>query len=204
MNKTITASIALAIALMSAQPFATPASAMNDQGTAVPVEQERNFYDEYVKQFVHNENGEIIGTTRETSLNQDWLKKVAERYSLTVDGQNVDAGAVLDGNCLLIPLRPVMEGIGYELTWDAKNKSVEAVKGALWTSMKLNKDQYNYAKMPIQLGKAPVIKENRMYVPLQFAAEVLKADVSLNEQGDVTIQSGRISSRKIPSGACIG
>ncbi|WGU96148.1 copper amine oxidase N-terminal domain-containing protein [Paenibacillus dendritiformis] len=189
MNKTITASIALAIALMSAQPLAAPASAMNDQRTAVPVAQERNFYDAYVKQFVHNDNGEIIGTTRETRLNQDWLKIVSERYSLTVDGQRVDAGAVLDGNYLLIPLRPVMEEMGYELTWNAENKSVEAVKGALWTGVELNKDQYNYAKMPIELGKAPVIKENRMYVPLQFAGEVLKADVSLNEQGDVTIQS---------------
>lgn len=153
------------------------------------MEQERNFYNEYVKQFVHNESGEIIGTTRETSLNKDWLKLVSERYSLTVDGKSVDAGAVLDGNYLLIPLRPVTEGIGYELTWNAKNKSVEAVKGALWTSVELNKDQYQYAKMPIQLGKAPVLKENRMYVPLQFASEVLKADVTLNEHGDITIQS---------------
>lgn len=189
MNKTIAASIALAIALTSAQPFAAPASAMNDQGTAVPVEQERNFYDEYVKQFVHNENGEIIGTTPGTSLNKDWLKLVSERQSLTVDGQNVDAVIVLDGNYLLIPLRPVMESAGYDLTWNAKKKSVEAVKGALWTSVELNKDQYNYAKMPIRLGKAPVLKDKTMYVPLQFATEVLKADVSLNEQGDVTIQS---------------
>ncbi|WP_374016343.1 stalk domain-containing protein [Paenibacillus thiaminolyticus] len=189
MNKAIAASIALAIALAAAQPFAAPVNAMNEQGTSVPVEQERNLYDAYMKQFVHNENGEIIGTTRETSLNKDWQKKVSERYSLTVDGKSVDAGAVLDGNYLLIPLRPVMEEIGYELTWNAKSKSAEAVKGELLTSVELNKEQYNYAKMPIQLGKAPVLKDNRMYVPLQFASEVLKADVTLNEQGDITIES---------------
>ena len=189
MNKAIAASIALAIALAAAQPFAAPVNAMNEQGTAVPVEQERDFYDKYMKQFVHNENGEIIGTTRETSPNTDWLHNVSARNSLTVDGQSVDADIVLDGNYLLIPLRPVMEGIGYELTWNAKNKSAEAVKGPLWTSVELNKDRYPYAKMPIQLGKAPMLKDKMMYVPLQFASEVLKADVSLNEQGDITIQS---------------
>lgn len=189
MNKAIAASLALAIALAAAQPLAAPVNAMNEQGTAVPVEQERDFYDKYMKQFVYNENGEIMGTTRETSLNTDWLHNVSERNSLTVDGQSVDADIVLDANYLLIPLRPVMEGIGYELTWNGKNKSVEAVKGPLSTSVELNKDQYEYAKMPLQLGKAPGLMDNRMYVPLQFASEVLKADVTLNEQGDITIQS---------------
>ncbi|MBN3522574.1 copper amine oxidase N-terminal domain-containing protein [Paenibacillus apiarius] len=190
MNKTIAASIALAIGLMSAQAFAAPVNAMNAQGAVtVPMEQERNFYDKYVKQFVHNESGEIIGTTREASLNKEWLHKVSERKSLVIDGQNVAVNIAVDGQYLLVPLRPIMDSLGYKLTWNAEHKSIEAAKGAQWTSVQQNKDQYNFAKMPIQLGKAPVMKDNMMYVPLQFVSEVLKAGVTLDEQGNITIQS---------------
>ncbi|MCE5171161.1 copper amine oxidase N-terminal domain-containing protein [Paenibacillus profundus] len=196
LNKTVAAALALAIGLMSAQAFAAPVQAMNDQGAVnSPVEQERDFYDKYVKQFVRNDNGEIIGSTRETSLNKEWLHKVSERKNLVIDGQSVAANIAVDGQYLLVPLRTVMDSLGYDLKWNAEHKSIEATKGAQWTSVQLNKDQYNFAKMPIQLGKASVLKDNMMYVPLQFVSEVLKADVTLDEQGNITIQS---QSEQIP------
>lgn len=88
---------------------------------------------------------------------------------------------------IMIPLRLVGESLGYEVSWNQETKTAELVKGAQWTSVTIGQDRYSFAKMLVELGTAPVIIDSRTYVPLNFAEEILKANVERVEDGTIRI-----------------
>lgn len=89
---------------------------------------------------------------------------------------------VIDG-VKMIPLRLVAENLGYELTWNQESKSAELVKGPQWTSVTIGQDRYNFAKMLVELGTAPVLVDSKTYVPMNFIEEILKAKVDVVPEG---------------------
>lgn len=44
-------------------------------------------------------------------------------------------------------------------------------------------NNYNFAKMAVKLGTAPVIIDSKTYVPTNFIEEILKAEVEAIEDG---------------------
>lgn len=74
----------------------------------------------------------------------------------------------------MIPLRHVLEAVGYEVQWIAEEKAVEIKKGAQWTKIYIGKNRYTRNKMaPFELSAAPTIVSNRTFVPVEFYHEVL-------------------------------
>ncbi|WP_186445652.1 stalk domain-containing protein [Paenibacillus cremeus] len=97
---------------------------------------------------------------------------------------------VNDKGITMIPLRLVSEALGYKLTWNGDTRSVELTQGAEWTSVQEGKDRYTFAKVaPFELGAAPLIQADKMYVPLDFVTKVLKADMKIDAQGMITIST---------------
>lgn len=79
---------------------------------------------------------------------------------------------IIDGK-MMLPLRVVLEELGFEVTWNQENKSVEMVRGAQWTKITIGENSYFKNKMaPIALSEAPVIIENRTMVPVEFFYEI--------------------------------
>ncbi|WP_409343155.1 PdaC/SigV domain-containing protein [Paenibacillus sp. MBLB4367] len=100
----------------------------------------------------------------------------------------------------LVPLRVIAEALGYELTWNDEQKAVELSKGAQWTTVRVDKDEYAYNKMaPIALGAAPVIREDgRMFVPVAFFSDILKADVKVGADSIAIQAAGPAASNTQP------
>ena len=92
-----------------------------------------------------------------------------------------------DEGVKMIPLRVVAEALGFEVTWNAEDKSVEVVKGSNWSTIKIGRNVYNFAKMLIRLESAPVLVEGSTYVPMSYAEQVLQANVEVSENGSVII-----------------
>lgn len=76
----------------------------------------------------------------------------------------------------MIPLRQITEELGYELTWNNKDRSVELIKGPLYHLVKIGSNDYNFAKMIVKLDKAPVLKSSNTFVPMNFLNEGLKLE----------------------------
>lgn len=87
----------------------------------------------------------------------------------------------------MIPLRFVAEELGYEVKWNAESRTVEIMKGPQWSLITIGKDSYNFARMHIELGTAPIIINDRTFVPLNFAEQVLISEVEMMEDGVVKI-----------------
>lgn len=79
----------------------------------------------------------------------------------------------------MLPLRQIAEALGYEVTWDNEAKRAELVKGAHYTAVTIGEDNYNFARMLVSLGTAPVLKDSRTFVPYDFLQEVLKVNVEI-------------------------
>lgn len=94
-----------------------------------------------------------------------------------------------DSGMLMIPLRVSAEALGYTIQWDTERQAAEINRGSQWTILQQGKDEYAYNKMaPLSLGEAPVIRnDGKMYVPLTFFSDVLKAEVT-SDGGTVSIQ----------------
>ncbi|MCM3129355.1 copper amine oxidase N-terminal domain-containing protein [Paenibacillus provencensis] len=116
----------------------------------------------------------------------------ASKVSITVNGQAIDAGYVLaDAEHPMIPVRALAEALGMELTWVKDSKTAELTKGNVWTAIATGKDQYNVNRMYVELGQVPVIAQGKQYVPLNFASEVLHANVK-TEGASVTITTEEV------------
>lgn len=88
---------------------------------------------------------------------------------------------------IMIPLRIVSEALGYEVTWNQETKTAELVRGSIWSAVTIGEDKYNYARMYIELGTAPILQDSTTYVPVNFAEQVLLAQVELLEDGSIRI-----------------
>ena len=89
---------------------------------------------------------------------------------------------------VMLPLRQVAEILGYEVKWSKENQSIELTKGAQWTQVKIGEDDYNFARMKVQLGTAPELKDSTTYIPLDFINEILKANVEITKDGIISIR----------------
>ncbi len=71
----------------------------------------------------------------------------------------------------MVPIRAISESLGYKVTWNNDERSVEIDNEV---SLKIEQNNYlNYEKTQIELETAPVIVNDHTYVPLSFFKEVL-------------------------------
>lgn len=95
---------------------------------------------------------------------------------LWVKGKYVesDAAPYIENNRTLVPIRVITENLLYEVGWQGKERKVTVGdKVTLWigkTTALLNGEEKT-------LDVAPVIKENRTFVPLRFIAEAFQETV---------------------------
>ncbi|OXM83579.1 stalk domain-containing protein [Paenibacillus rigui] len=113
---------------------------------------------------------------------------------LAVNGKPLPSGEaqayVNDAGVTMLPLRAVTEALGYKLTWNAEKRQAELSKGAQWTAVQEGKDSYTINKMaPVQLGTAPILHTEKLYVPLAFFSDILKLDVTKANGGGIHIQA---------------
>lgn len=110
-------------------------------------------------------------------------KTISVMDKLMIEGKEfkLDYEIYEEDDHYMVALRPIGEALGYEVKWNNEERSAELTKGAQWTKVTIGEDNYNFAKMLVKLGKAPVIKDNKTYVPVEFIEEVLKLEIEVNE-----------------------
>lgn len=109
-------------------------------------------------------------------------KMDSQPIQIQVNGKAVgeDGFQLADGKEAMLPIRAVTEALGFQLTWHQESYSVELVKGAQWTLVKTGEDQYSINKMYTSLGTAPVLQNDKLYVPVSFVSKVLHTPVKVD------------------------
>ncbi|HWP80820.1 MAG TPA: copper amine oxidase N-terminal domain-containing protein [Candidatus Acidoferrum sp.] len=106
---------------------------------------------------------------------------------LVVGGKTVEAppAFVSDDGAVMVPLRAIAEALGYEVTWEGATGTVY-LNTAI--SLQIGQDNYVYMRMaPITLGAAPVLRDSRTFVPLNYFREVLGLNNAYFAEGQIVI-----------------
>ena len=94
--------------------------------------------------------------------------KSFETAVITVNGKAIKApGAYMTSDgFVMVPVRAIAEALDLTVIWFGDTKTVQIGKSLSCT---IGKDAYAYNRMaPVQLGTAPVIKNDSTFVPIEF------------------------------------
>ncbi len=102
-----------------------------------------------------------------------YLKIGDKNYTVNTEALTADVAPEIIGNSTYVPLRFVAEALKAQVDWDENNKIAKIVLGEINLEMTLNQT------IP-GLDVAPVLKDDRLLVPLRYVSEQLKASVEWN------------------------
>lgn len=110
-------------------------------------------------------------------------------HTFTVDAEKVRK----DGDVVMLPLRSVSEGLGYEVGWSDELQKITVGTVPMGVNFVLGENKYNKSRMtPFTLEKAPEMvifgDYGVTYVPASFFTEILWAEVVENEDGTVIVR----------------
>lgn len=121
----------------------------------------------------------------------------ANEIRITLDDQPVifDTAPFIEKDRVLVPVRGILESLGYTVHWQEHTQSVLAMNEDMTISLQINSDTANVNGYDIPVDAPAKIKDSRTYVPLRFLAEYSGADVRWNGgTSTVSIYSQEISS----------
>jgi hypothetical protein len=78
---------------------------------------------------------------------------------------------------VMVPLRVVVEGLGYVVGWDDEQKKVTVAKGTDVHLLNIGNQLYDQSKLSV----APVIKDEKTFVPIEYFEKILGATYEVNE-----------------------
>ena len=101
------------------------------------------------------------------------------KADIAVNGEVIESpGAFMDdGGILMVPVRAVAEALGLPVVWFDDTRTVQI---GINLSFAIGLDSYSFARMaPISLGAAPVIKDDRTFVPVNLFAMLSNSEYTV-------------------------
>ena len=122
----------------------------------------------------------VLDSKRDNALS--YLKSRISTINLTLNGKRVrNSDIYFRNNELMLPIRNVAEAFNLDLSWDSKTRTASLDDKAIVAKATTNDYYYSYGAMAdIRLDITPEVRNGRMYVPLDFLSEVLKANVGMD------------------------
>ncbi len=82
----------------------------------------------------------------------------------------------------LVPVKAVLEALGYTIERDVNTDRLEIRKGAQWTAITVGKNAYTKNRMaPVKLSSPPLDLGGNVYVPAEFLVEILGINTRVEE-----------------------
>ena len=119
----------------------------------------------------------VLDSKRDNALSS--LKSRVSTINLTLNGKKVKTTDIyFRNNELMLPIRNVAQAFDLSLSWDQNTRTASLDDKAIVSKATANDYYYSYGSFAdIRLDITPEIKNCKMYVPLDFLSEVLKANV---------------------------
>lgn len=99
--------------------------------------------------------------------------------SVTLDGRALtfEAAPVIENGRVMVPMRGILQPLGYTVRWEEASQTVSAEKDAVSISLTLGKNAAIVGGENVPLDAPAHILHERTFVPLRFLAEYSGADV---------------------------
>lgn len=117
----------------------------------------------------------------------------AKDVTVQLDGKALSCrhAPVIENDRVLVPMRDIMEPLGYEVIWNEKDRSIAAKDADTTMYLTINHAYATVNNNQVVLDAAPRIIDDITMVPLRFMADYSSASVSWNPNTyTVSIQRG--------------
>ncbi|MCX7747674.1 MAG: stalk domain-containing protein [Clostridia bacterium] len=94
---------------------------------------------------------------------------------------------------LMVPFRYVFEALGGTVEWDGNKKTVKGIKNSNVIQFRLNERIADVNGKAVSMDVAPLIRQDRVLVPLRFSAENLNAQVEFSKETNTVTISTKIT-----------
>jgi lysozyme len=161
-------------------------------------------------------SGSATGTANPLALTMDDNKSVLATFEKSVDpnqhiitlsvgslvahldGQVVtlDTPPVIVSSRTLVPLRPIIEGLGGAITWVSETRSVEVEFNGTTLLLQIGNRTAVVNGKPVQMDVPATIMNGRTMLPVRFVSEHLGADVQweeLTKTVTITVSSATVT-----------
>lgn len=98
-----------------------------------------------------------------------------------------DQEPFIQGGRALVPIRAISSALKADVKWDDKTRSVVITKAQDSITLYLDKKEALVNGEKIELDAIPVLKNGRVFLPLRFVSEQLKANVDWQAKGQIVI-----------------
>ena len=126
----------------------------------------------------------LLGTT---------VPAFAKDVTVQLDGSPLSCrhAPVIENDRVLVPMRDIMEPLGYEVIWNEKDRSITAKDADTTMYLTINNAYATVNNTQVVLDAAPRIIDDVTMVPLRFMADYSGASVSWDQNAyTVSIQRG--------------
>ena len=124
------------------------------------------------------------------------------KFEIWLEGSKAEIeNPIVVNEIFMVPIKPILDKLGYTVKWDGEKRSVDIFKGVHFTSLKIGENSYFKHKMaPKELSAEPIIYNNRTYVPIEFIGDILGICIEIDEnrivfsENLIALHSGYIQS----------
>lgn len=88
-----------------------------------------------------------------------------------------DTAPIIENDRVLVPMRGILEALGYSVTWEQATQTVTANKGTLSIELPLGSDTALVNGSLVSIDAPAKLHQERTFVPLRFLAEYSGAEV---------------------------
>lgn len=155
-------------------------------------------------------NQSAVEVSEEPILISTWENEDIKDNNLIIAGKDINIGNIgvlIKNNVVMVPVKATAEKLGFEVVVDKNNKSASLKNKEIETEIYIGEDSYYYSSVdaigmsaPTQLGAAPVVVDDNIYVPIKlynmllndenavgsFFAETKDKEKVYIEKGDIT------------------
>ena len=98
---------------------------------------------------------------------------------IEIDGKNVisDVAPFINNERTLVPIRVISENLGYNVNWDNNSRKVTVKNSNKTIELFIGKKNVSVNGVDNSIDVAPMIKNDRTFVPLRFISESFDNDV---------------------------
>lgn len=104
-----------------------------------------------------------------------------------VDKDNKNVVPYIENDRTMVPLRFISESFGADVQWMPETRTIGIALGDTTITMQLDNMEYQLNGENKSMDTAPVIREDRTFVPIRFVSEALNKSVYWNESNGVVI-----------------
>lgn len=104
-----------------------------------------------------------------------------------VDKDNKNVVSYIENDRTMVPLRFISEAFGADVRWISETRTVEIALEDTNITMQVDNEEYQINGEARFMDTAPVIREDRTFVPIRFVSEALDRSVYWNGSSGVVI-----------------